>query len=72
LSARGGVRRYLFRQARTNVIVALVVAILRIFITTEEEVQRRALDLSDRMKAPQCDDGDRLRIIPGRLSMAVA
>ena len=31
---------------------------------TKEEVQRCALDLGDRMKAPQRDNGDGLRIVP--------
>jgi hypothetical protein len=59
-----------FRQARTYVVIALVIAILGFFVTTKEEMKRRALNLGDRMEASQCDDGDRLCVIPVLLSIA--
>ena len=50
-------------QGRTYIIVALI-TILTFLVAAEEEVQRRTLNLGDRMKAPQCNNGDRLGVIP--------
>ena len=59
-------------KARTYVIVTLVLTILRSLIITKEEMQRSTLDLGDRMKAPQRDNGDGLCVVPIPLSIIVA
>jgi hypothetical protein len=59
-------------KAKTYVIVTLVVTILRSLIITKEEIQRCTLDLGDRMKAPQRDNGDGLCIVPILLSIIAA
>jgi hypothetical protein len=59
-------------KAKTYVIVALVVTILRSLIITEEEMQRCTLDLGDRVKASQRDNGDGLCIVPTPLSIITA
>ena len=53
----------MFCQATTYVIVALI-TILEFPVAAKEEVQRRTLYLRDRMKAPQCDNDNRLGVIP--------
>jgi hypothetical protein len=59
-------------KARTYVIVTLVLTILRSLIITKEEMERCTLDLGDRMKAPQRDNGDGLCIVPIPLSIIAA
>jgi hypothetical protein len=63
--------RYLLK-GKPYVIIALVLTILRFLIVSKEEVQRCTLDLGDRMKAPQRDNGDRLCIVPVLSSIIAA
>jgi hypothetical protein len=59
-------------KARTHVVVTLVVTILRSLIITKEEMQRCTLDLGDRVKAPQRNNGDGFSIVPLPLSIIAA
>jgi hypothetical protein len=67
LSAKRLSEERYFLKARTYVIVTLVLTIL--LIVTKEEVQGCTLDLGDRMKASQRDNGDGLYIVPVFLSI---
>lgn len=52
-------------RVETNIFF-LIVTVLLLFVAAQEEVQRGALHLRDRVKATEGNDGDGFRIGPGR------